>query len=164
MVLFVLLLTLIVPFFSGFALRIPLPTVFALIIATLVLQAAGALVGIGFKLHPAAILFLMTSVAIGCMYGIYELCDLFAAYSPWFLKWIQKIDEKTKEIPHFRKYGLIMLVPIIWIPGISLYGSPLVGWIFQWNRWLSLLCMVVGWTIATVFVMATSLGLEHLIF
>jgi uncharacterized membrane protein len=164
MVLLVLLLTLILPLLLGLILGVSPYMVFALIISTLALQAAAALVGLGFRLHPATILLLMTSVAIGCMYGIYELCDLFAEYSPRIMKWLQKIDERTLKVPYFRKYGLIMLIPIIWIPGISLYGSPLVGWVFHWNRWLSLLCMVIGWMVATVVVITTSLGLIHLVF
>jgi hypothetical protein len=93
------ILKLILPLLLGLILGVSPYMVFALIISTLALQAAAALVGLGFRLHPATILLLMTSVAIGCMYGIYELCDLFAEYSPRIMKWLQKIDERTLKVP-----------------------------------------------------------------
>ncbi|MDD1677804.1 MAG: hypothetical protein LUO93_01285, partial [Methanomicrobiales archaeon] len=76
----------------------------------------------------------------------------------------QKVEDKTKNVKYLSRYGPIMLIPIIWIPGISLFGSPVVGWLFRWNRWFSILCMSIGWMIAISVVMATSLGLFQLFF
>ncbi len=59
-----------------------------------------------------------------------------------------------------------MLIPVIWIPpGIALYGTPpVVAWIFQYPRAISLLCMLAGWMIAVIVVMAATMGLVRLVF
>ena len=164
MAIFVTILIVFIPILTGIVVGIPVSTGFALIISTLALQAAAAIIGLGLGLNPALILLITTSIAAGCMYGIYEVCELFALSSPRITRWLQKIEDKTKNVKYISQYGPIMLIPIIWIPGISLYGSPLVGWLFRWNRWSCILCMIIGWMIAIIVVMATSLGLFQLFF
>jgi len=57
-----------------------------------------------------------------------------------------------------------MLVLIIWIPGIALFGAPVVAWLFQYPRWISLLSMTAGWMTAVIAVMAMAMGLINLAF
>ncbi|NLZ30621.1 MAG: hypothetical protein GX885_07760 [Methanomicrobiales archaeon] len=47
-----------------------------------------------------------------------------------------------------------MLILIIWIPGIALFGTPVVAWLFQYPRRIALLSMVA--------VMAMAMGLTSL--
>ena len=164
MVIFGSLLIVAIPLMTGIIFGASLSTGFAIIFSTLALQAAAGAVGLGLGLHPVLILFLTTSIATGCMYCIYELCELFASSSPRITRWLKKIEDKTRNSPYVNRFGPLILIPVIWIPGISLYGSPLVGWLFRWNRWSSLLCMMIGWMIAIIVVMATSLGLLQLFF
>jgi hypothetical protein len=164
MILVLLVAILLVPLALGIAAGLPVSSVFLLITSTLGLQAAAALVGIGLGLHPVFILLITTSVAAGIIYGIYEACELFAQSSPRITRWLEKIEDKTRNVPYLSRYGPVMLIPIIWIPGISLFGSPLVAWLFRWNQLLSLVCMIIGWMIAVIVVMGTSLGLLRLFF
>lgn len=160
----VLLLLLAVPFLLGLAFGIPPPAVFALIASTLLLQAAAAVVGLSLGLHPAVVLAFLTSVAAAAMLGILELCDLFAERSQFIQGLLRKIDAKTGRIDSLKRYGSLMLVLIIWIPGIALYGAPVVAWLFQYPRSTSLLCMLAGWMIAVIAVMAATMGLVRLAF
>ncbi len=154
----------IVPLAIGMMVGIPISTGFLLISSTLTLQGAVGMVGIGLGMNPVHILLITTSIAIGCMYGIYEACDLFAQSSPRISGWLKKVENRTKNATYLTRYGPVMLIPIIWIPGISLFGSPVVGWVFRWNRWLSILCMTIGWMIAISVVMAGSMGLVQMFF
>jgi uncharacterized membrane protein len=164
MVVYLGILVLGVPLLSNATAGQPLSTGVALILSTIVLQAAAAIVGLGLGLHPVLILLITTSIAAGCIYGIYEVCELFALSSPRLTRWLQKVEDKTKNVTYLSRYGPLMLIPIIWIPGISLYGSPVVAWLFRWNRNLSFLCMIIGWMIAVIVVLATTLGLIRLFF
>ena len=118
----------------------------------------------GLGLHPAVILAFLTSVAVAVMIGILEVCDLFAERSRLIRRLLRKIDTNTSQIDYLERYGALMLIPIIWIPGIALYGAPVVAWLFQYPRSTSLLCMTVGWAIAVMVVMAAALGLVSLAF
>ncbi len=157
MMIFVVVMGVLVPLTLGLVGGIPISTGFFLISSTLGLQAAAGIVGIGLGVHPVLILLITTSIAIGCMYGIYEICDLFGQSSPRISSWLQKIENRAKKGKYISRYGPLMLIPIIWIPGISLFGSPVIGWLFHWNRWLSILCMSIGWMIAISVVMLSSM-------
>ncbi len=161
---FMLLFLLVVPLLLGLAFGVPPPAVFALIASALILQAAAAVVGLGLGLHPAVVLVFLTSVAAAVMLGILEVCDLFAGRSRFIQGLLQKIDAKTGRIDYLKRYGALMLIPVIWIPGIALYGAPVVAWLFQYPRFTSLLCMIAGWMVAVIAVMAAALGLVRLAF
>ncbi|MCK9277006.1 MAG: hypothetical protein M0P22_02830, partial [Methanoculleus sp.] len=77
---------------------------------------------------------------------------------------LRKINAKTGRIEYLKRYGALMLIPIIWIPGIALYGAPVVAWLFQYPRSTSLLCMIAGWVIAVIVVTAAAVGLVSLAF
>jgi uncharacterized membrane protein len=79
-------------------------------------------------------------------------------------RWIIDIREKTGKLAFLQKYGALMLVPTIWVPGIGLYGTPVVALLFGWDRSIpaSILCMIIGWLVATVFVMVTTLQILHI--
>jgi uncharacterized membrane protein len=161
---FVLIFILVIPLFLGLAFGVSPAAVFALIGSTLLLQAAAAVVGLSLGLHPAAVLVFLLSVAAAVLVGILEVCDLFAGRSRMIQGFLSKIDAKTGSVDYLKRYGALMLIPVIWIPGIALYGTPVVAWAFQYPRRVSLLCMLAGWTIAIIVVMAATMGLVRLAF
>jgi hypothetical protein len=158
----VLLFILVIPLLLGLAFGVPPPAVIALIGSTLLLQAAAAVVGLSLGLHPAVVLVFLTSVAVAVMIGVFEVCDLFAGRSRTVQGILLKIDEKAGRIDYLKRYGALMLIPIIWIPGIALYGAPIVAWLFRYPRIASLLCMTAGWVIAGIAVIAAAMGLVRL--
>jgi uncharacterized membrane protein len=158
----IILFALVIPLLIGYIFAVPLSTVFALISATFALQAAADIVGIGLSVDPLVLLAITTSVALAVIIGILEICDLFAQSSARVAGWLSQVEKKIENYTVLKKYGAFMLIPIIWIPGIALYGSPLIAWIFQWNRLLSITCMLIGWLIASVLVILVSLGFHRL--
>jgi len=160
----IFLFLLVIPHLLGLAFGVPPPAVFTLIASTLILQAAAAVVGLGLGLNPAVALAFLTSVGVAVMLGILEICDLFAGRSRVIQGLLRKIDAKTGRIEYLKRYGALMLIPIIWIPGIALYGAPVVAWLFQYPRSTSLLCMIAGWVIAVIVVTAAAVGLVSLAF
>lgn len=161
---FMVFFLLVLPLLLGLASGMRPPGTLTLIASTLLLQAAAAVVGMGLGLHPAAVLIFLTSVAAAVMVGILELCDLFAGHSPRMQGFLAKINTETGRINALRRYGVLMLIPVIWIPGIALYGAPVVAWLFQYPRIPAILCMIAGWAIAVAAVMAATMGLVRLAF
>ncbi len=164
--LIVFLFSLVIPIFLGWWTGVPTDKVLALITSTLIFQAAAAIVGLGLGLHPLLIMVSMSSVAIASMITIFELSQILGDRSERMNLWIRNIQNRTGRLSFLRKYGSLMLVPTIWVPGIGLYGTPLVARIFGWDRRISvsILCMTLGWVVAMAFVMATTLQLLHLFF
>lgn len=132
--------------------------------SSFLLQAAGAAVGVGLGFHPVPLLAIMTSVALAYILVVFEVLDLFAEQSERVRAWIDRIDEKTKGNVYLRRYGVLALVPLIWLPVVSLYGSPLVAWIFRWDRMQSIIAMLAGWIVACAVVMAATMGIFQVLF
>ncbi len=157
------LFLLVLPLGLGLIFGIAPPVVLSLVGSTLLLQAAAAAVGLGFGIHPILVLVLTTSVAVAVMLGVFYALDIFAQQSRRFQGWIQRIDERIRQYPVLKRFGVLMLIPTIWIPGIALYGTPIVAWILRFDRPISVAVMIFGWTVASAVVMAAALGLVSLI-
>lgn len=160
----VLSFVILIPLIIGGVMHIPQPAVLALITSTLVFQAIAVAVGIGLSISPPAAIGITTSVAIGVMIAILQVCDLFSESSPRVAAWLDRIAKRTEKYTFLHHYGVIMLIPIIWIPGIALYGSPIIAWIFQWEEIPAIACMVTGWLIASSLVAAGAMGVISIIF
>ncbi|MDT8358416.1 MAG: hypothetical protein RQ758_07950 [Methanomicrobiaceae archaeon] len=154
------ILILLLPLYFGLLSGATLSSILALISSTLIFQAAAAAVGLRLGIPPLTVLLAMTTVAIGVMILILEITDLFSGTSPRIASMLHRINEHTREMTLLRRYGPVMLIPVIWIPGIALYGAPLVAWLLQWRRDFSLLCMCLGWVLATLSVMAAAIGIN----
>lgn len=149
--------------FIGFAVVIPLiigaiagitsAQVLTMVTSTLVLQAAAPPVGLAIGLSPTMILIIMAFFAIGMVTAIFSICDGLAASSERVRKWIEKVAKISEKHPFIKKYGPITCCFIAWIPGIGLYGTPVIAWILKWKRLPSIIFTVSGFVIATIFVL-----------
>jgi hypothetical protein len=160
----VLAFVILIPLIIGGLSDIDQGSVFLMISSTLIFQAGAVLVGLGLSLDPLTILIIITSVAIGVIVAILQICELFSESSPRVAAWLERIGKKTEKYTFLHTYGVIMLIPVIWIPGIALYGSPIIAWLFQWKEIPSVICMVIGWLLACTFVLALGTGIINLIF
>jgi hypothetical protein len=158
-IILIALLTVVISIGIGGWFGVALEKVLTLIISTLIFQAAAAIVGVGLGLSPLLVIVLMTFVAVASRIAIFELSRMIEDRSETINAWVKNIHDRTRKFAYLRKYGVLMLVPTIWVPGIGLYGTPVVARIFGWDRSIlaSILCMVTGWLVATVFVMVTTL-------
>ncbi len=127
--------------------------ILTMITSTLVLQAAAPPVGLAMGLSPGAILFIMACFAIGVVAAIFEICDGLASSSTRVRKWIDKLEKISDKHPVIKKYGAISCLFIAWIPGVGVYGTPIIAWILRWKRLPSIVFTVTGFVIAAIFVL-----------
>jgi uncharacterized membrane protein len=159
----ILLLLIALPMLMGWIGGFSPAVVLGFIISILVLQGLAPPVGIGLGLHPLLLLPIMTSVAAGVIIGIFRVCDLFSGRSERVARWIGKVRGTLDRYPGWCTYGEFMLIPIMWIPGLGLYGTPVVAWILHWRGSRSILLMLTGWLIACLAVLLTAEGILSLI-
>lgn len=136
--------------------------ILSLVTSTLVLQAAAPPIGLALGLPTPAILTVMACFAIGMVAALMELCDSLAMSSERVKDWIDRVGKKMEKYPAIRKYGAVSCIGIAWIPGIGLYGTPIIAWILGWKRIPAVLFTTLGFVIASVFVLffASRLSIE----
>jgi predicted Na+-dependent transporter len=142
-----------IPLFIGALVGISSAEVFTMITSTLVLQAAAPPIGLAMGLSPAAILVIMGFFALGILLAIFAICDSLAASSKRVRGWIDRLKIKTDKYPAIQKYGAISCMCIAWIPGVGLYGTPVIAWIMKWKRVPSIIFTLTGFLIAAIFVL-----------
>jgi ACR3 family arsenite transporter len=150
-------------FFVVFAMGVPLilgmmsgisgAQILTLITSTFILQAAAPPVGLAMGLSSEAILIIMACFALGIVLAILEICDGLAASSPRVKRWINNIEKKTEKYPQIKKYGPVTCMFIAWIPGVGLYGTPIIAFILKWKRPPAIIFTTAGFVIAAIFVL-----------
>ncbi len=151
---FLIVLSIAIPLILGAILGVDSGVILGFIGATFALQAASPPLGLALGLSPAFILIIMAFFALGIVIAIREACDALALVSPRVRAWIARLEQKTEKHPFIKRYGPVSCVLIAWIPGIGLYGTPVIAWILRWRRVPSLLFTTLGFVIAAAFVLA----------
>ncbi|HXW98146.1 MAG TPA: hypothetical protein VEI51_00290 [Methanomicrobiales archaeon] len=154
----VLALVFVLPMLLGLLGGFPVHEMLGFVLTILVLQGLAAAAGVGLRIPEALLLPLLLSVASGVIIGIYLVCDLFSEGSPRVRAQIGRVKLLMERHPSLSTYGEFMLVPIMWIPGFGLYGTPVVAWILHWRGPRSVLLMLAGWLIACLFVLGMAEG------
>jgi uncharacterized membrane protein len=153
-----------IPVIIGLILSINPAVTIEFAISVILFQALAVFAGLGLQLDPLVILAILNSVALGAILFIFEICNSFAENSRRVRKWISKMEQYTCRSDHFTRFGELMLIPLIWVPGIGLYGCAVIAWIFRWIRPTHIVLMMAGWNLACSAVMLTALGLINLVF
>lgn len=143
----------IVPILIGLVVGIPAGITLSFILSAYALQAAVPPIGIALGLQAPTVLLFLACFAIGVVLGIFEICRTLGASSKRVSAFIGKVEQKTEQYPMIRKYGPITCILIAWIPGIGLYGTPVISWMLGWKRVPSVICTAAGFLIAAVFVL-----------
>ena len=143
----------VLPLLIGAVIGVSSAEILAMVTSTLLLQAAAPPVGMAMGLSPAVILVIMGCFAVGMVMAIFEICDGLSASSEKVRNWIDKVSKISDKHPVIKKYGAISCCFIAWIPGIGLYGTPVIAWVFKWKRLPSLIFTVSGFLIAAFFVL-----------
>jgi predicted Na+-dependent transporter len=151
--LFLIVLSVAVPLMLGTAMGVDAGLILGFIAATLALQAASPPLGLALGLSPAFVLLIMAFFALGIVVAIREACDALSLISSRVRAWIARLEKKTEKHPFIKRYGAVSCVLIAWIPGIGLYGTPVISWILRWRRVPSLLFTTLGFVIAAGFVL-----------
>ncbi len=148
-ILFLLAFVVAVPLVTAAVLGIPYQKVFSLIASAFILQGAAPPLGHPLGLADPVILFLMASFAVGVVSCILEVCEALALSSARVARWIGKVGKVMEKHPAIHSYGAVSCVFIAWIPGIGLYGTPVIAWILGWPRWPTVLFTTAGFVIAS---------------
>lgn len=151
--LFLVGIAIIVPILIGLIVGIQAGITLSFILSAYALQAAVPPIGIALGLTAPIVLVFLACFAVGVVLGIYEICRTLGASSKRVSAFIGKVEQKTEQYPMIRKYGPVTCVLIAWVPGIGLYGTPVISWMLGWKRVPSVICTAAGFLIAAVFVM-----------
>jgi uncharacterized membrane protein len=84
---------------------------------------------------------------------------MFAHRSEWLCQQLEKIGAITQKSELFGKYGIVTLIPFIWVPGVGLYGCVLIAWLFKWRGTLAVTILFAAWVLATLVVLVASIGI-----
>ena len=98
------------------------------------LQAIAAPVGLRAGLTSLETLVFMAFFGIGLILGVFEICQTLGTSSKRVASFIEKIEQKTSKYPFLSKYGSVSCFLLVWIPGIGLYGTPVIAWLLSWKR------------------------------
>ncbi len=125
--------------------------------STLVLQAAavGLLVISG---HKIADFLIILSIGLGFILLEFLILDTLAHTSARVQRWVDRVAQKAKKLGFIKKYGVYTLVPLMWIPGIGLYGGAVIAWILEFERRRSIALLFAGWVIACFAVLLVITG------
>ncbi|HMA05786.1 MAG TPA: hypothetical protein VKO45_07650 [Methanomicrobiales archaeon] len=155
----ILFLLVILPVLIGWLAGSPPHAVLGFILSILLLQGLAPTVGMTLGLKVIPLLLILASVATGVILAIFMVCDLFSGKSERISRWITGIQGTMERYRFLTTYGEFMLIPIMWVPGIGLYGTPVIAWVLWWRELRAILLMLVGWVIACLTVVGVTEGI-----
>jgi uncharacterized membrane protein len=91
------------------------------------------------------------------------LLQTFALTSDRVNRWIGRVEQKMQDHKYLHRYGPISCILIAWIPGIGLYGTPVIAWILRWDRILSVVFTVTGFFLASLLMLIIAEGASIII-
>ena len=150
---------LVIPLAIGFYHNITLTQILGLVASILILQPFAVVVGLGLGINPFPMMLIMCSIGLSVIFVLFGTCDVFANRSEWLRRHLEKIDTIIQKSKLFRKYGIVTLIPFIWVPGVGLYGCVLIAWLFKWRGALAVTIIFAAWVLATLVVLLTSIGI-----
>lgn len=143
----------ILPILIGMVAGFPVGITISFVLSAFALQAASPPVGLALGIPVPLILVMLGCFAVGVVLGIYEICRTLGASSQRVAAFVEKVEKKTEKYPIIQKYGPITCILIAWIPGIGLYGTPVISWMLSWKRIPSVVFTAAGFLIASIFVL-----------
>jgi hypothetical protein len=141
----------VLPILIGFLAGVPHGATASLLLSAFALQAIAAPVGLVVGLSSPQILVIMACFGVGVMLGVFEICRTLGDSSKRVASFIEKIKEKTAKYPALSRYGAASCFLIVWIPGIGLYGTPVIAWMLSWKRIPALLFTFAGFMSGCIF-------------
>jgi uncharacterized membrane protein len=146
-----------IPVAIGLIFRTSVWNVLGFVGSVLILQPMAVIVGVGLGIPPIPIMLVMCSFGIAIIYGLFGICDSFAERSAWLRKHLDSVQTIAKKSSLFHRYGILTLIPFIWIPGVGLYGCVLLAWIFKWRGIKGVGVIMAGWIISALIVLVASI-------
>jgi uncharacterized membrane protein len=129
--------------------------------STFVFQA-GAVGLISLSPNKVMDFIVVLSIGLGFILAEFTILDVLAKSSSRVKRWIDRVEKKAGRIKFIKKYGIYTLIPLMWIPGIGLYGGAVISWILEFNRPRSIVLLFIGWFIACLAVLSLVLGILNM--
>jgi hypothetical protein len=155
-------LVLLLPIAAAYLFSQPVPATLAVITGTLIIEYGAAPLGIGLGLHPAFVLLVLTSVALGITLFLFDLFDTLGRHSERVAWFLARSEEKVKQSTILSRYGMYGLVPCVITLGF--YVCPPVSWALAWRRDHVILLIMGGFIGISVILILATLGLFSIIF
>jgi hypothetical protein len=155
-------LVILIPLAAAIIFSQSVPATLALITSTVIIEYGAAPVGIALGLHPAFVLAVLTSVALGVTLFLFELFDTLGRHSERVARFLARSEEKVKESDYLSRYGIYGLVPCVLTLGF--YVCPPVSWACAWRRDYAILLIMGGYIAISVILILATLGLFSIIF
>lgn len=149
----------IIPVAIGVYYQISLWHMLGLVGSVLILQPMAVVVGVGLGIPPIPVMLIMISFGISTIFGLFTICDTFAERSLWLRSHLDSVQTIAGKSSFFQRYGIITLIPFIWIPGVGLYGCVLLAWLFHWRGVKGVGVIMAGWILSTLLVLGASIGI-----
>ena len=147
-----------IPLAAGLLWHCPLHAIFGFVGSILVFQPVAAGLGIAIGIPPVPVIVIMFAVGISVIVIFFGICDLFAGNSAWLRDHLDSVNAIAGRSSLFKKYGIITLIPFIWVPGVGLYGCILLAWLFRWRDARGIAIILAGWMLASLLVVGATLG------
>jgi uncharacterized membrane protein len=154
---------LVIPVAIGLLYDCTIHSILGLVGSILVFQPVAVAVGVALNIPPVPILLIMFSMGVSVIFIFFGICDLFAEKSVWLRNHLEKVNAIAQRSALFQKYGIITIIPFIWVPGVGLYGCVLLAWLFGWRDTKGIGIILSGWMLAALLVLGASLGVMGLI-
>ncbi|MEI7856964.1 MAG: hypothetical protein WCH85_05610 [Methanomicrobiales archaeon] len=152
-----------IPAGIGLVFRISLLDMFGFVGSVLILQPMAVVIGVGLGIPPLPIMLVVISFGIAIIYGLFGICDSFAERSAWLRKHLDSVQVIAQKSSLFQRFGILTLIPFIWIPGVGLYGCVLLAWIFKWQGIKGVGVIMTGWIISALIVLVASIEVMSII-
>jgi uncharacterized membrane protein len=151
------------PALAALSFDFPLHEAFVLVGSILIFQPVAAGIGIALNIPPVPVLLIMLSVGTAAIFIFFGICDLFYEKSAWLRDHLAKVSAIADRSVLFKKYGILMFIPFIWVPGVGLYGCVLLAWLFGWRDARAVCIILAGWMIASLIVVGAALGVKEVV-
>ena len=155
-------LVLVVPVAAAYIFSQSVPATLALIPSTLVIEYGAAPIGIGLGLHPAFVLLILSSVALGITLGMFGIFDTLGRHSERVAGFLARSQAKAQQSTFIARYGIYGLVPCVLTLG--LYVCPPVSWALGWRRNQAILLIMGSFIAISLVLILITLGLFSIIF
>jgi len=134
----------------------------ALIPSMLLIEYGAAPIGIALGLHPAFVLLVLISMALGITLCMFDIFDTIGQHSERVAQFLARSEEKVKQSTLISTYGIYGLIPCVLTLG--LYVCPPVAWAFAWPRQRSIILIMGGFIAISVILILITLGVFSIIF
>jgi hypothetical protein len=141
----------ILPLLFGALSGIPPGITAGFLLPVFALQAIAAPLGLILGFTPLQILVIMACFGFGMILAVFEICRTLGETSQRVGSFIAAIERRTQRYPILRNYGAISCFFIVWIPGIGIYGTPVIAWLLCWKRIPSIVFTFTGFLSGCIF-------------